>query len=212
MERAVLNTSDGIGIIGNYWHGEKSAVLLLHMMPATKESYTPFAKVLHSHSFSVLAIDLRGHGESMKGRDYKSFSDEEHQASIQDVDAAVRYLKKKGADNIFIVGASIGANLALHYQSMDADIKKTVLLSPGTNYRGILTLPSAKKLQLDQEVFLVAGSLDGRSAGRADTMAREIAEALPGKQTLKILPSGEHGTNLFMEDESLMTEITEWLL
>lgn len=215
MESVRFLTKDKVEIIGNYWKGEKHAVLLLHMMPATKESWDRFAEALFDAGFSVLAIDLRGHGESINQEglslDYKTFTDEEHQASLMDVEASVSFLKKKGVKEIFLVGASIGANLALQYQGKHTEITKTILLSPGTNYRGVLTEPYAEMLGKNQEVYFVAGTLDGRSSGNAANMAKEIASKIIGKKEIKIYQSSAHGTDLFAEDAQLRYTLIAWL-
>ncbi len=215
MESVAFKTEDNVHIVGNYWKGGREAVLLLHMMPATKESWNIFAEKLSAEGYSVLAIDLRGHGESIeqagKKLNYKTFTDAGHQESILDVEASVAFLKKKGAQQIAIIGASIGANLALQYQAEHSEIKKTMLLSPGTNYRGVLTESSAQMLRQDQEVYFVAGALDGRSAGSAEAMAKQIAGKVHGKKQLKIYPSAAHGTDLFAEDPARMNELISWL-
>ena len=129
MEK-ISYTAENVTIVGNYWKGTNGkAAILLHMMPATKESFTPFAEKLHEKGWSVLAIDLRGHGESTKKihgelstpMNYQEFSDEEHQSSMHDVEGARDWLEAQGiaTENIVIGGASIGANLAINYMAKD---------------------------------------------------------------------------------------------
>lgn len=209
MKTVSFATDDGVTIIGNYWKGSGNAVLLLHMLPATKESWNEFAEKLNDEGFTVLAIDLRGHGESTNNGtlNYKTFTDAQHQASIKDVEAAVSYLKKQGATNISIAGASIGANLALVYQSEHQEIKKTILLSAGENYRGVVTGPAAEALQEDQKVFFIEGSSDPSSAGTADV----LSSALSGDREVMIYNTSAHGTNLFNEHPELMQELITWL-
>jgi len=211
MESIQFQTEDDVTIVGNYWGGSEHAVLLLHMMPATKESWEAFAEELHRKGFTVLAIDLRGHGESVEQEgnilNYKDFTDAEHQESIADVEAAVAYLQEQGAIDIDIVGASIGANLALWYQSEHPEVHKTILLSPGTNYRGIITEPFAEGLSEEQEVYFVAGTLDGSAVD----MAKQIQSKISGRTEVKIYESSAHGTDLFAEDESLMDILIVWL-
>src|SRR3989338_9524623 len=111
-------TGDGVEIAGIYrpGDGEKFAILL-HMMPATKESWEAFTSILSEMGYASLAIDARGHGEStMNGTlDYQTFSDKQHQAKIDDVEAALTFLKDHGAaeEEVIVMGASIGANLAI---------------------------------------------------------------------------------------------------
>ena len=211
MKKASFQTTDGVEIVANYWHGSEKAVLLLHMMPATKESWNNFAAALNKENFSILAIDLRGHGESTQQDgnilDYNRFSDEQHQESIKDVDAAVRYMKNNGAAEIYIAGASIGANLAIQYQAQHKEIKKTILLSAGANYRGILTEPAAENLSADQDVFLAAGAYDGNTVSDAN----QTASLIKGKKQVKIYNTSAHGTDLFREYPELLTDLVKWL-
>ena len=211
MQKVSFETSDGVRIIGNYWQGSGKAVLLLHMMPATKESWNKFAKALNNENITVLAVDLRGHGESTKQGgttlNFMEFDDSEHKASINDVEAAVGYLKQKNASKIYIVGASIGANLALQYQSEHEEIEKTVLLSAGINYRGVLTESAALKLTDRQRVFLAAGTMDGTAADAV----KKLASLTRGQKEVEIYNASAHGTDLFDVDSGLINTLVDWL-
>lgn len=177
------------------------------MMPATKESWNEFAAKLSRKGYSVLAIDLRGHGESNEGGklDFRKFSDAEHQLSKQDVEAGAEFLRKNGVSELYLSGASIGANLALGYQANHPEVKKSILLSPGTNYRGIQTIPYAKQLKGDQMVFIVGGNEDNDS----EAMINKIAEDIEGEKIVRILDGSAHGTNLI--DAELMDELAGWI-
>ena len=217
MEKVKFETTDGYIIVGE-WFDAKSdkAAILLHMMPATKESWHDFVKELNRKSISALAIDLRGHGESTRKadgsmHDFNKFSNQEHEQSINDVIAAEKWLKGKGAKHVFAVGASIGANLALQFQELYNEVKKSVLLSPGLNYRGIETIPFARNLKNDQAVFIAASTKDTRAGGGADIMAGEIADAVKSRKELKIFDSDKHGTDIFKDEPQLIHEIVEWL-
>lgn len=148
MAKVNFQTADGVTIVGDFYpaadDASKEALLLLHMMPATKESWQKFAQKASQAGWNVLAIDLRGHGESTKqnGRllDYRRFDDTEHQTSLEDIEAASHCRR------------SIGANLAFWYQNENREIIKTVLLSAGFDYRGIETKPLTEKLSNPKEV------------------------------------------------------------
>ena len=61
-----LKTSDSINLCYE-WRSVKNPkgyLVLLHMMPATKESWDTFAKKMQREGYASVAIDLRGHGES----------------------------------------------------------------------------------------------------------------------------------------------------
>ena len=120
IEKVNILTTDGRKIAGNFYSvpNPRGWLLLAHMMPATKESWDNFAKSMQESGYASLAIDLRGHGKSSGGPDgYKSFTDAMHQASIYDLDAGWDFLKLRGAvpEKTALIGASIGANLALQF-------------------------------------------------------------------------------------------------
>lgn len=210
-EKVNLKTADGINITASHWRGPAGspAVLLLHMMPATKESWNEFARKLNQAGFGVLAVDLRGHGESEGGPDgWRNFSDSEHQKSIEDARAGFEFQKNEGHSKFFLAGASIGANLALEHLAESEDASAALLLSPGLNYRGVETLPMAAKIRPDQGAFFAA-SRDDKITG-ADTMARQLYDAANCKKEIKIFDKGGHGTDLFAAYPELMSEITDW--
>ena len=189
---------DGVKIAADFYDSKSSAgVLLVHMMPAIKESWKDFAGLLQKNNFKVLAIDLRGHGKSEFGPNgYLSFTDAEHQKGIGDVEAGVKFLRENGAEKISIVGASIGANLALQFAN-ENEIASAVLLSPGLNYRGVdiseISMPATKN------IFLVASKDDEYSA----ESAQKIFGNLPAGENkkIKIYEAAGHGTDMFSEKD-----------
>lgn len=222
-EKITIPTLDGVFLTGNWQSpaGAKQCAFLLHMMPATRESFEPLVEKLSEVGVATLAIDLRGHGESLakktgdekKGKlielNYKDFSDEEHQASRLDVDASLNFIKVKGfnEDQIVMVGASIGANLTLDAMSRYNRIARGVLLSPGLDYRGVKTETAAKALEPGQKVWTVAAEGDAYSAQTCEALARIKAEII----TAKIFDGADHGTNLFNTQPGLISDIAKFL-
>jgi len=213
MPKISFEAEDGVTIVADFYDSQKKkAALLLHMMPATKESWVDFARALTKAGISALAIDLRGHGESVESKsgklDFKKFSDEQHKDSIKDVEAAIKWLREeKGIREIYVAGASIGANLALQCLTPPPEIKKAVLLSAGFNYRGVETKPLAERTALDQKVFLAAGTSDSNCAEVAD----KLSDLIQGMSSVKIYETESHGTDLFQVDPSLIGKLIEWL-
>lgn len=210
-ERIAFSTSDGVKIVGDYaGHEGQPAVLLLHMMPATRESWRAFSEKLNAAGFQTVAIDLRGHGESAGGpKGYKAFSDAEHQASINDAAAAIDFLRVKNPAKIFIVGASIGANLALQFAAEHADdIEGAVLLSPGLDYRGLRTEPFISRLREGKRAYFAASRDDPYSA---ETVEELFAKTPAGiKKEIKIFEKAGHGTAMFDVEPSFMDDIVLW--
>lgn len=217
MDAKFLKTSDGVNIAYDLYEVPDSNrwLILVHMMPATRESWKEFAELGQKNNTASLAIDLRGHGQSTGGPDgYLKYTDADHQKSILDLDAAVNFLKNKGAraENIVIVGASIGANLALQYITQHPEIKRAVLLSPGFNYRGIETQPLAKKLQSGQAIWLVAAEDDQRSGGNAGEIAKALYQLVPENVERRgtVFKKGGHGTEIFKAVPELMEKVLQF--
>lgn len=215
-EKVTFTTSDGVEIVGDYVPADSSrTVILLHMMPATRGAWRPFVKKLNDAGLSTLAIDLRGHGDSIKKTtgeilNYKQFSDADHQASIYDVEAAASWLLREygvGEEEIAFVGASIGANLSLQYLAEHKNVPVAVLLSPGLNYKGIDTQAAIVKVQPTQSIFFVGAQDDAYASLTIQYLIKETE----AQKEVKNYDGGGHGTNLFDSQPKLMDEIVEWL-
>lgn len=207
-ERVVLKTSDGVEIIGTYRNtGQEKIVILLHMMPATKESWDGFAARLLEAGYASLAIDERGHGESTMGGtlDYKKFTDEQQQAKRLDLEAAIAFAKEKGftEDKIVVIGASIGANLAIQALAEHPTIPVAIALSPGLDYHGVKTEQPIFQLNDHQLVVLVASDDDPESF----ESIQKLHEHNP-TQTDLIERSGiGHGTRMIDKDPFLVDDL-----
>lgn len=132
-ERVELKAEDGTALVADYYEGGEKGIVLLHQYRLDRSIYEPFAKLLQQEGFSAIAVDLRGHGES--DGNYERFTDDDFRKMLQDAVAAAQALDRRGKRVAGIVGASIGANTALRYSSIQNE--PAVLLSPGLVYHGI---------------------------------------------------------------------------
>ena len=152
-------TDDGVTIKGTYWDRDTDKELvLLHMLGRDRSDWSAFAE---SVDYTILAIDLRGHGES--DGDWQSFSDVDFNKMILDVKAANEFL----SGDVIVIGASIGANVALNYAD-NYPVAGVVLLSPANDYRGVDTRAAITRYK--GPLLIVASRNDEQSYNPSITM------------------------------------------
>lgn len=210
MEKLTLTTSDSVSIAADYYEaeGERFAILL-HMMPATKESWEEFALELQKRGINSIAIDERGHGESAGGPNgFKEFTDAEQASKIEDVHAAWKELDKRGAtkSNTVIIGASIGSNLAIVALGDQLGLSAGVALSPGLDYRSVMTESSVQALEGSQQLLIVTSREDEYSFLSSEKLAtlNDRVEFWPQEGL-------GHGTTMFENDPALMNRVLDWI-
>lgn len=202
-QRVRFTSADGIELAATYYptgRDQSPTLLLLHMLGSDRESWREFALDGQRQGYSSLALDIRGHGESGGERDFARMDD--------DVDAALTWLgTETGSDmnNIAILGASIGANLALRAGAAHPELVAVVLLSPGLDYRGITTAEALAGFGGRPLLVVVA---DGDSYA-AESSARLQADAAQGE--LWRLSGSAHGTTLLNQNRTLSRDILDWL-
>lgn len=200
-QRVEFVTTDGVTIVGDYYPPTgrvmSPPVILLHMYGHDRTSWTPLYDILHNGGFAILAIDMRGHGESLqpedmnlaqraKDRDATLFND-----MYKDVEAAVKWVREQpnvDQEKLALVGASVGCSVAIQYTSMhDGEVSAVACLSPGTDYLGVNSLEHIAKIEKTPLLLL---------AGKAEFAA---CEALAGKcKTATATGAGgkNHGTDM----------------
>lgn len=213
MQKINIKTEDNIELSALLWNrGAFASVLLMHMMPATKESWVPLADKLANSGFNVLAIDFRGHGESTGG-DYKTFTAEQHQEYYEDLEASIKYLKDFFPHTeIYLGGASIGANMTIKYMAKHHSIAKGFALSAGLDYYGVRAIDDIKNLNEDQKILLVGSRDDSRQSGsNCGEMAEQLYDEGEGVKEKIVYDTGGHGTDMWEEHPGLIDELIKFI-
>jgi pimeloyl-ACP methyl ester carboxylesterase len=197
-----FTTEDGGTIAANLYGNGSRAVLLVHGGRFTKESWAPQARVLVAAGFEVLAIDLRGSGQS-HGPGQADPSDAQ---LALDVLVSVRYLHQHGAKSVSIVGGSMGGAAAgdASVASQAGEIDRLVMLGAAPN------LPADK---LKSPALFVVARDDSNGAGPRLPGIRAQFEKAPQPKKLIVLEGTAHAQYLFQTDQSdrVMHEIVQWL-
>jgi alpha-beta hydrolase superfamily lysophospholipase len=205
-DRVSLRAADGTPLAGALYVPTAmpaAAVVLVHMLRRSSADWSTTAERLRDGGFVVLAVDLRGHGDS--GGTIDSSGD--LTGLVRDVTAAVAFVKQRpgvAAGRIGIAGASVGANLALLAAAADPAVRSVALLSAGLEYRGLRCEAAIAKYG-DRPLLLVAGTNDPYAV----RSARRLAELDPRAQVETPEGAG-HGTLMLAHAPDLVSRLVDW--
>jgi phosphohistidine phosphatase SixA/dienelactone hydrolase len=198
--RVLLTPPDGGSIQGDLYYGEGSrGVVLAHGGRFDKESWIPQAQALAAAGFRVLAIDLRGYGQSTGP------GPRDDPPRYNDVLAAVRYLRGAGARSVAVVGASLGGGAAAEALSRaPGEIDRLVMLAAEG---GVPDKMSGRKL-----FILCRNDREGEHTPRLPAI-QALYDRVPQPKRLVILECAAHAQFIFQTDqaERLMREILGFL-
>ncbi len=200
-----FQTEDQVNIKGTYYppsnpQAQVPAILLVHKLDGNKESWQGLATAAQKAGYAVLAIDMRGHGESDGGKF--------HDQMVQDLDTALNWMADRPeikGDSLGIVGASLGANLALQGGSRNPKVKSVVMLSPGLDYEGVTTVDALATYGQRAAMFV---------ATENDTYAADSAQNLNsralGQHQIQIYPGSQQGIDIFQAQVGLTPMVLAW--
>lgn len=205
-EGVTLFTGDGVRLYAE-WSPPPApapAVLLVHMLSRSHRDWAELTTGLNAVGFGVLAIDLRGHGQSGGTRGDLG-------AMVGDLRAALAWLKTRPdvlSGRIGICAASLGTTLALVAAADDPSVRTLALLSPAFDYRGVRAEAALRKFdERGGAALLVAGAGDPYAA----RCAREAGRSPRGVRDVRVI-DGEsaHGTLLLLSQPDLLWQLVDW--
>lgn len=200
------------------------AILLLHDAGGDHTQWDAFLDILEKAGFnSILALDLRGHGDSglkigsggvaadTETENWRDFSEEDFKSVADDFRVAWDYLKTSRATDttrMAVMGSITGANYAAVFSADNPDVKSLVLLSPGVVYRGIGCLKAIEAYGA-RPVLFAASKGDRYSAGSCEKL-KEISTGTPAH--LEILEGSGRGIELIRDNPGFKHFISDWFL
>lgn len=210
-----LTTDDGAVLSATYYPAPSSlscGVVLVHDSGGSAAQWSAFARRLQQSGIASIAFDMRGHGAST-GPEGRQVSHQEFEASdwlraVFDIQAARNALTANGVDpeNLGIVGAGMGANLATHYAARDETIEALVLISPGLEYGGV-TIRKAFEAYTMRPSLLIATKGDTYAASSAQTLKRSASTFCD----LREYAGGAHGMDVVDSLAGVREELVFWL-
>ena len=202
--RLSVTAADGVRLAGLFYPPDAipaPGILLLHMAERQKEDWVFLASRLQEAGYGVLAVDLRGHGESQGEMDWAAMPDDALRSW-----AALLAQPEVDSARCAVVGAGLGANLALVTAAADPSVTAMVMLSPGLEDHGVGT-EDAISAYGDRPALIVA-SQDDLSAAESALTLHELAQTPP---VLVLYPSAGHGTEMLARQPDLIPLIVSWL-
>ncbi len=201
-----MTTVDGVKLSGTVYHpdpaiSKPNSILLLHEAYLDSQVWEPFAKTAQERGFTVLALDLRGHGQSAGEKTFAPDMD-------LDVDEATHWLRFNlpKENQISIIGASIGANLALRAGTRHPRVIPIIMLSPGMQLWEI-GIEEAIREYGNRPLLLVAAEEDAYPFGTVN----QLYDPANDTHQLEIYPGAEHGTELLDSHPELTTLLLDWI-
>jgi acetyl esterase/lipase len=193
-----VEASDGLALSGDYYAlpGDGPAVLLLHQLYTTRVSWNPVIPSLLASGYRVLNVDLRGYGGT-RGKINWS------QAQV-DTRTWVQWLRAQpGVTNVFIMGSSMGSNLAL-VGCAQTVCSGAVAISPGRLVYGVYTEDAVASGIPALLVYAERDPYPRRSV--------PYLQELEGANVEVIAYSGrDHGMLLFGTQADLIAQIIAWM-
>ena len=206
MEARSFTASDGLEIQATYATPGGEApfpgIILLHMLGSNRQIWesTGMIDALRLQGYAVLAIDMRGHGETGGARDWELARDDFSMIYDQFVQ-----FPEVDSENTAVIGGSIGSNMSLALGVDRPEIETAVLLSPGLDYRGVTTDDLIIEYG-DRPILIVASEEDGYSADSSRTLFESAANA-----ELELYNGAGHGTTMLSNEPRLTDLIVAWL-
>jgi alpha-beta hydrolase superfamily lysophospholipase len=201
-----LESLDGTSLAGQLYEAASRpapAVVLVHMLSRSKSDWDGLAQELERRGITALAIDLRGHGAS--GGAVGGLGE-----MVQDVRAAIQWLAARPAvraDAVGVVGASLGANLALLAAVEQPVVRVVAAVSPSLDYRGVRVNADVMRKLGDRGVWLAASTEDPFAL----RTLKELTESTTVPRDQQLSPMAAHGTHLLAADPGLARALVDWL-
>ena len=148
------------------------AVLFLHGYGENRTVWRPFAQQLLGRGWAVMALDLRGHGESKTKNQRPIQAVPEWRTSSHefpvDLDPALDWLKARpriDTQKIVVIGVDIGANLALIASGRFPEVRTVVAIKPSLT-ESLAMAGSAQDFQPRSALIIVRDEAEGNRIAR----------------------------------------------
>ncbi len=200
-----LSTTDGVAVhaVAEGPPRATRGVVLVHGEGRSAADWRFLVQRFAAAGLAVVAPDLRNHGRS--GR--RPMADDDWTPALADVRAGLVHLRRQGVGELALVGAGVGANLALAAAVDAPDVRIVVLLSPGLVIHGVRADTTVKAYG-PRPLLVVVSSEDTYPAHSALLLEAEAE----GEKHLQIYTDAGHGTAMLSREAGLQGLIQTWVM
>ena len=200
-----FRAADGTKLVGHIFGNGRNAVILGHQSNGSLCEWLAYARRLARLGYTAFAIDFRGHGLSQQ----RAGAAGNRLAS--DLDAAVKLVRKRGKQKVFLVGASMGGIASLvAAANVKPAVDGVVSVSAPARFMGMNATVSAPRLRVP--VLYLAAEDDDNAGYDFSADAREMHAATGAvDKRLQILPGSSHGVALVAGSPRARTLIETFL-
>ncbi len=215
-----IQTSDDVVLAADFYtpRSKKSlapGVVVVHRAGGSRAELESISTRLQKQGFGVLAVDLRGHGDSATTDMSWEQGDEESRDrmwsfSMRDLDAAAAFLTGQEGmhgTNISFVAYGNGGTLAARHAVRDENVRALAFVEPAQPYHGF-NFPK-DLADLGGLPTLMAVSKEGRT--EATRLAEQIEEQDGGRGWIDIHVSRSKNPDEILGDKRLPADIAKWL-
>jgi dienelactone hydrolase len=208
-EKVTFEAADGVKLVGRLYGDGDVGVVLAHMGRSgdTLLDWAPLSRELAERGYMALAYNRRSVCTTPDRECSSGFDD--FASSWNDVVGASDYLRARGAKEVVLVGASIGAMASLHALARDRLDAPAFIEIGGVNHASGYSF-SRRDLQALEGHKLFVSSV-GDAYGAADA-AREWHRWAREPKQLELLPGAEHGTDMLVAGQPTARPLTELVL
>jgi pimeloyl-ACP methyl ester carboxylesterase len=185
------------------------AILLLHGYGEDRSVWREFSRQLVDRGWAVMAMDLRGHGESKTKNQRPLQAVPEWRTSLHefpvDLDPALDWLKgQPRIDNkkIVVIGSDVGANLALIASGRFPEVRTVIAVNPNLNESFALA-GSAQDFQPKSALIVTSNPAEG-------DRIKALVTA-PSRVTVVAASGSTANTARWVADKQTADAIFQWL-
>ena len=196
QEKVTFSGVDELKITADLYATDPSNpyILLFHQAGYSRGEYRQIAKKILKFGYNCLAVDLRAGGEVNYIQNHTALIaiqqgyPVDYLSSLNDIEAAIKWVKKQSNEPVVLFGSSFSASLSLLVAKNNPDVKAVIAFSPGEFFTPERTIKSEIK-DLKKPLFAA-------SSQREKSYVIEMLSFVPSSNKTIFAPKdgGEHGS------------------